>query len=87
VGIERYLVRQCQSDLAESPWPHKFLPARKLYAKRYLRPITRAIETPIKFLTRGERTSQNLRRYLKRLPSVLATIEDAARQGRLGVVL
>ena len=87
VGIERYLVRQWQSDLAESPWPHKFLPARKLYAKRYLRPITRAIETPIKFLTRGERTSQNLRRYLKRLPSVLATIETAAREGRLASAL
>jgi lipopolysaccharide biosynthesis glycosyltransferase len=87
VGIEKYLVEQWQSDMAESPWPYKFLPAQKLYAKKYIRPITRAIETPVKFLVRGERTGQNLKRYLKRLPSVLATIETAAREGRLASAL
>jgi lipopolysaccharide biosynthesis glycosyltransferase len=87
VGIERYLIRQWQSDLAESPWPHKFLPEKKLYGKRYIRPITRAIEGPIKLLTRGERTGEKLRQYLKRLPSVLATIETAAREGRLSAAL
>jgi lipopolysaccharide biosynthesis glycosyltransferase len=88
-GIERSVVRQWRGDLAESPWPQKYAAGQDGFMKTYVRPITMSIERPMKNLIHA--TSDNahgrLARYLKRLPQVLNTIEEAARTGKLGVAL
>jgi lipopolysaccharide biosynthesis glycosyltransferase len=91
-----FIVKQWQKDLAESPWPQKFLPARRgLFFKRYLRPATGPIEVRIKaairgdFRTalRGEERQRQIKRYLKRLPAMLKKVEEAAREGRIATAL
>jgi lipopolysaccharide biosynthesis glycosyltransferase len=95
---EPYLVERWRGDLAESPWPDRFQPEEKQpvpFLRRYLRPITRAIEIPIKAAVRGdlktllhgEKQYRQNKRFLRELPSSLKNIEEAAREGRLGTAL
>jgi lipopolysaccharide biosynthesis glycosyltransferase len=95
---EPYIVEQWQKDLYQSPWPQKFLLEQKRevpFSRRYLRPITHAMEVPIKALIRGdfetilhgEEKKMQAKRYREQLPSLLKTIEDAAREGLLATAL
>jgi lipopolysaccharide biosynthesis glycosyltransferase len=93
---EPHLVEQWRKDLAESPWPNRFLPEKKRqFLRTYIRPITRAVEVPIKAAIRGdfetilhgEKDGRPIKRYLKRLPSLLRKAEEAAREGRLATAL
>jgi lipopolysaccharide biosynthesis glycosyltransferase len=95
-GCEQYIVNQWQVDLAESPWPHKFLPAKnEPFFRKYVRPVTRAVEVPIKALVRGdfetvvygEAERRSMRSFVQRLPSLLKKVEEAAREGRLATAL
>jgi lipopolysaccharide biosynthesis glycosyltransferase len=88
-GIEKSIVRQWRNDLAESPWPHRYAANRDGWMKTYVRPITMSLERPMKNLIHAasENTHGRIARYLRRLPSVLATIDEAAREGRLGKAL
>jgi lipopolysaccharide biosynthesis glycosyltransferase len=88
---EPYLVKQWRDDLAESPWPHKFHAEVRQpleLGKTYIRPITRAIETPFrKLLGRKPKTHPDRRRYVRNLPSVLQQVDEAAEAGALGKAL
>jgi lipopolysaccharide biosynthesis glycosyltransferase len=92
---EPYIVEQWRKDLAESPWPYKFLPEKGAFTRRYIRPVTRAIEVPIKAamrgdfetVLRGEEEQRQIKRYLKRLPAMLKNVEEAAREGRIATAL
>jgi lipopolysaccharide biosynthesis glycosyltransferase len=95
-GCEPYIVRFWQEDLAESPWPQKFAAEGKVpFSRKYIRPVTRALEVPIKAAIRGdfetvlhgEEEQRQIKRYLLRLPSLLKQAEDAAREGRLATAL
>jgi hypothetical protein len=93
---EPRIVGQWRKDLAESPWPDKFLPEEKRqFLRTYIRPITRAVEVPIKAAIRGdfetilhgEKDRRPIKRYLQLLPSLLRKAEEAAREGRLAAAL
>jgi lipopolysaccharide biosynthesis glycosyltransferase len=93
---EPYAVKQWWKDLANSPWPYKFVPERKGWLlRKYVRPITRAVEVPIKAAIRGdfetilhgEKDRRPIKRYLQLLPSLLRKAEEAAREGRLAAAL
>lgn len=95
---EPYLVERWRTDLAESPWPDRFQPEIKRpvsLLRRYVRPITHAIEIPVKAAVRGdlktllhgEKPFRQNKRFLRELPSSLKNIEEAAREGRLGTAL
>jgi lipopolysaccharide biosynthesis glycosyltransferase len=97
-GTEQHIIEQWQHDLAESPWPNKFLPEQKKevpFSRKYVRPLTRAIEVPLKALFRGdfetllhgEQIQRDAKRYLERLPSLFKKVEEAAREGRLATAL
>jgi lipopolysaccharide biosynthesis glycosyltransferase len=89
-GIEPYIVRRWASDLADSPWPHKFhawVKAPGYFKRRYVRPVARAIETPFKTLFRSPKPHFDLNRYLKNLPSTIRQVESAAKAGDLGRAL
>jgi UDP-glucose/galactose:(glucosyl)LPS alpha-1,2-glucosyl/galactosyltransferase len=98
---EHYIVKFWEKDLAESPWPQKFSSSEKKlffykrYFKPFIRPLTRAIEVRIKATMRGdletmyhgEWEQKQIKRYRRRLPSTLAKIEEAAREGSLAGAL
>jgi len=96
MGCEPYIVEEWRRDLAESPWPQKFLPAAKIsFMKTYVRPITRSMEVPVKAALRGdfrtvfcgEEHVRQARDFRKRFPSMLKKSEEAAREGRLAAAL
>lgn len=93
-NCEPFVIEHWRKDLAESPWPERYLPAKKgAFARKYIRPSARAIEVPLKALFRGdvdtlihgEPDAQEMKRYLKNLPSLLAQIEG--KQGQLASAL
>ena len=76
-GIERAILKQWHDDLAESPWPHKFAANQDGFLRTYVRPITTAIERPIKLWANAEADNVHgrLARYLEALPGTLASID------------
>jgi lipopolysaccharide biosynthesis glycosyltransferase len=93
---EPYIAKEWRKDLAESPWPHKFLRKRRgPFLRTYVRPVTRAVEVSLKAAMRGdfqtilhgEEHYRAMKRFQKRLPSMLRKVEEAAREGRLGSAL
>jgi lipopolysaccharide biosynthesis glycosyltransferase len=93
---EPYLVAQWHKDLAESPWPHKFLHEKKgEFLRRYIRPARESIKAHIRaaiggdpeVFRRGKEEQKRTDDFLRRLPSILAKVEEAAREGRLGSAL
>jgi lipopolysaccharide biosynthesis glycosyltransferase len=88
-GIEKSIVRQWRGDLAESPWPQKYAISQDSWLKTYIRPILISAERPVKNFIHAasDNTHGRMARYLKRLPSTLRTIEEAAREGRLAEAL
>ena len=93
-NCEPFIVEQWRKDLADSPWPERYLPEKRgPFARKYIRPTARAIEVPLKALFRGdfdtlihgERDAREMKRYLKRLPSLLSQIE--AKEGQLSSAL
>ena len=95
-GSEPDIIKLWRADLAESPWPQKFTAEKKVpFSRKYIRPVTRAIEVPIKAAVRGdyqtvlhgERERRQNKRHLRHLPSFLKKAEEAAREGRLASAL
>jgi lipopolysaccharide biosynthesis glycosyltransferase len=95
-GSEPDAIELWRTDLAESPWPQKFTAEGKVpFSRKYIRPVTRAVEVPIKAAIRGdfetvlhgEEEQRQIKRYLRRLPSFLKQAEEAAREGRLASAL
>lgn len=92
VGIEQAIKTQWRDDLAESPWPLKYLaevPQPKPRFSQLVRPFTRAIEDPLRSMLGREskKPLPNLRRYLRNLPSILQQAEARAGQQGLGAAL
>lgn len=96
LGAETYIINLWRKDLHESPWPDAYTPETKsAFMRRHVRPITRALEIPIKAAIRGdfdtmlhgEAEQRLIRRYLQRLPAILRKIEQAAREEKLAVAL
>ena len=93
---EPSLVEQWREYLAESPWPHKFLPEKRgEFLRNYYRPVRQAIKVRIKaavsgdfeMLGDGKEEQRRTERFLQQSPSILAKVEEAAREGTLGVAL
>jgi lipopolysaccharide biosynthesis glycosyltransferase len=93
---EPYIVKEWRKDLAESPWPQKFLPSkRRPFLRTYVRPVTHAMEVPLKAAFRGdletifygEESARKMKRFRERLPLMLKKAEEAAREGRLASAL
>lgn len=98
---EHYIIKYWEKDLAESPWPQKFIQSsgKRFFYKRYfkplVRPLTRALEVRFKAIVsgdfettlRGDWEQRQISRYRRRLPTTLATIEQTARVGGLAKAL
>ena len=93
---EPHIVRKWREDLEAGPWAAAFVAdRRRSFVRKYLRPITRAVEVPVKAalrgdfdtVLRGEREQRQMRRYMEQVPSMLKKIEEAAREGRLAKAL
>lgn len=87
-NCEPFIIKKWRQDLSETPWPDHFLPAETAaFFRRYLRPITRSIEVPLKALFRGgiDAREREIQRYRNSLPSLLQRID--ANVGQLGSAL
>lgn len=87
--IEKRFVDEWRSDLAESPWPHKFEENADGFSKTYMRPFLRTFERPYKQLMYANAPTMRgkMVRFEKRLISVLDTIEAAAARDELARIL
>jgi lipopolysaccharide biosynthesis glycosyltransferase len=87
-GIERRFVDEWRSDLAESPWPHRFLENADRFSKTYVRPVLRTFERPYKRLVYANSPTMRgkMVRFENRLPAILDSIETAAGRGDLASV-
>lgn len=88
-GIEKRFVDEWRSDLAESPWPHRFLENADSFTKTYVRPLLQTIERPIKRLANANSPTMRgkMVRFEKRLPAILDSIEESASRGELARVV
>jgi lipopolysaccharide biosynthesis glycosyltransferase len=87
-GIERKLVEEWRSDLAESPWPTSFLPPGKEKLSLSIRPVTVVLEEYWKSLVYAKAPGRrgNKVRFNMHFASILASIEAAASEGRLASI-
>ena len=87
-GIERKLVEQWRSDLAESPWPTSFLPPEREKLSLSIRPVTVVLEEYWKQLRYAKAPGRrgNKVRFNMHFASILASIEAAAADGHLASI-
>lgn len=83
--IEKRFVDEWRSDLAESPWPHKFQENGDSFSKTYIRPVLRTFERPMKRLLYANAPTMRgkMIRFERQLPAMLESIEAAAARGEL----